>query len=125
MLRTSTTSLMRIILLKGKEGSTAVLYGNLAPEGAVIKQSALVPEMMAFTGPATVFESEQDALTAFREGTIKEGSVLVVRNEGPKGGPSIPTASRMWPSSPTAAFPARRMVPAWDTYPRKPTWAAP
>lgn len=73
-----------------KEGSTAILYGNLAPDGAVIKQSALLPEMATFTGKARVFESEQEALAAFREATIKEGSVLVVRNEGPKGGPGMP-----------------------------------
>ena len=72
------------------EGSTAVLFGNLAPEGAVIKQSAVVKEMLCFTGKAKIFESESDCLKAFREGTIEDGNVVVIRNEGPKGGPGMP-----------------------------------
>jgi len=72
------------------EGSTAVLFGNLAPEGSVVKQSAVIPEMLKFTGPARVFESEHDALAAFRDKTIQDGIVMVIRNEGPKGGPGMP-----------------------------------
>jgi dihydroxy-acid dehydratase len=73
-----------------KDGGTVVLTGNLAPEGSVVKQSSVIPEMLAFTGAARVFESEHDALTAFREKTIRDESVLVIRNEGPKGGPGMP-----------------------------------
>jgi dihydroxy-acid dehydratase len=72
------------------EGATVVLFGNLAPEGAVVKQSSVIPEMSVFTGTARVMESETDALKAFREDTIQEGQVIVIRNEGPKGGPGMP-----------------------------------
>jgi dihydroxy-acid dehydratase len=72
------------------EGGTVALYGNLAPEGAVMKQSAVIPEMRKFTGPAQIMESEHDALQAFREGKVKMGSVMVIRNEGPRGGPGMP-----------------------------------
>jgi len=72
------------------EGGTVVLFGNLAPEGAVVKQSAVVPEMRKFTGPAKVMESEEQALEALRENEIQEGMVVIIRNEGPKGGPGMP-----------------------------------
>lgn len=72
------------------EGGTVVLFGNLAPEGAVVKQSAVAKEYLAFTGRARVFESEHDCLDAIREKTIREGEVVVIRNEGPKGGPGMP-----------------------------------
>lgn len=72
------------------EGGTVALFGNLAPEGAVVKQSAVDPEMLRFTGPARVFESEAECLAALREGTLREGEVVVIRNEGPKGGPGMP-----------------------------------
>ena len=72
------------------EGGTVALFGNLAPEGCVVKQSAVADEMRVFSGPARVFESEHEALTALREKTINEGEVLVIRNEGPKGGPGMP-----------------------------------
>jgi len=72
------------------EGGTAILYGNLAPEGAVIKQSAVAGDMRTFTGPARVMNSEAEALAAFREGTIREGQVIAIRFEGPKGGPGMP-----------------------------------
>jgi len=80
-----------------KEGCIAVLKGNLAPEGAVIKQSALVPKMMQHIGPARVFESEEEVRLALMEKRVKEGDVLIIRYEGPKGGPgmrelSIPAA---------------------------------
>jgi dihydroxy-acid dehydratase len=73
-----------------KDGGTVVLTGNLAPDGAVVKQSSVIPEMLTFTGPARVFESEHDALAAFRDKTISDQTVLVIRNEGPKGGPGMP-----------------------------------
>jgi dihydroxy-acid dehydratase len=72
------------------EGGTVVLFGNLAPEGAVVKQSAVSPDMLRFTGPARVFESEADSLAALREGTLSEGEAVVIRNEGPRGGPGMP-----------------------------------
>ena len=72
------------------EGGTVVLYGNLAPDGAVIKQSAVAPEMRVFTGEARVMDSEEKALEAFRNKDIREGEVLVIRYEGPKGGPGMP-----------------------------------
>lgn len=72
------------------EGGIVALFGNLAPEGCVIKQSAVAEEMRVFSGPARVFESESEALAALREKVIREGEVLVIRNEGPKGGPGMP-----------------------------------
>jgi dihydroxy-acid dehydratase len=72
------------------EGGTVVLFGNLAPEGAVVKQSAVEPSMRTFTGRARVMDSEAEALKAFREKTIKEEDVIVIRYEGPKGGPGMP-----------------------------------
>ncbi len=72
------------------EGATVVLYGNLAPEGAVVKQSAVDPSMMTFTGGALVMNGEQEALDALQGGKIEEGTVLVIRYEGPKGGPGMP-----------------------------------
>ncbi|MCS7231487.1 MAG: dihydroxy-acid dehydratase [Elusimicrobiota bacterium] len=71
------------------EGGIAILYGNLAPEGAVVKQSAVAPEMRKFTGPAVVFDSEQEAVRAILGGKIKKGNVIVIRYEGPKGGPGM------------------------------------
>ncbi|MBT7697374.1 MAG: dihydroxy-acid dehydratase [Desulfobacterales bacterium] len=73
-----------------QEGGTVVLFGNLAPDGAVVKQSAVQKEMMTFTGKALVMNTESDALKAFREKSIKEGEVIVIRYEGPKGGPGMP-----------------------------------
>ncbi len=72
------------------EGGTVALFGTLAPEGAVVKQSAVERGMLEFTGPARVFESEAACLTAIRERTLKEGEVVIIRNEGPKGGPGMP-----------------------------------
>ncbi|MEZ0327972.1 MAG: dihydroxy-acid dehydratase [Dissulfuribacterales bacterium] len=81
-----------------KQGGIAVLYGNLAPEGAVVKQSAVAEEMLRHTGPARVFESENDAYDAILGGKIKPKDVIVIRYEGPKGGPGMPEML-----SPTAA----------------------
>ncbi len=72
-----------------KEGGIAILKGSLATEGCVVKQGAVSKEMMQFTGTARVFESEDEAMTYLREGKIVEKDVLIVRNEGPKGGPGM------------------------------------
>ena len=70
-------------------GGLAVLQGNLAPDGAVVKQSAVAPEMLAHEGPARVFESEEDAFDAIINRRIEPGDVVVIRYEGPKGGPGM------------------------------------
>ncbi|WP_028575234.1 dihydroxy-acid dehydratase [Desulfonatronovibrio hydrogenovorans] len=72
-----------------REGGIAILKGNLAPQGAVVKQSAVAPEMMVRSGPARVFENEEDAVQAILSGQINKGDVIVIRNEGPKGGPGM------------------------------------
>jgi len=71
------------------EGGLAVLYGNLAPDGAVVKQSAVRPEMFRHSGPARVFDIEEEAVLAIQNGKIKKGDVVVIRYEGPKGGPGF------------------------------------
>ena len=71
------------------DGGIAVLKGNLAPEGCVVKRSAVAPEMMLHTGPARVFNSEEEAITAIYAGKIVPGDVVVIRYEGPKGGPGM------------------------------------
>ncbi|MBO4679587.1 MAG: dihydroxy-acid dehydratase, partial [Lachnospiraceae bacterium] len=70
-------------------GGIAVLKGNLAPEGSVVKRSAVVAEMMEHTGPARVFDCEEDAISAIKGGKIVAGDVVVIRYEGPKGGPGM------------------------------------
>ncbi len=70
-------------------GGLAVLKGNIAPDGSVVKRSAVVPEMMKHEGPARVFECEEDAIKAIKGGKIVEGDVVVIRYEGPKGGPGM------------------------------------
>jgi len=82
-----------------KEGGIAILRGNLAPDGAVIKQSAVGPEMMQHKGPARIFNSEEEAFDAIMDKKIKEGDVVVIRYEGPKGGPGMKEML-----SPTAAI---------------------
>ena len=72
-----------------KEGGLAVLKGNLAPDGAIVRQTALTPEMMVFRGSAKVFDSDQEGLRAIQGGSIKAGDVMVVRYEGPKGAPGM------------------------------------
>ena len=72
-----------------KEGGIAILKGNLAPGGAVVKQSAVTQKMMHFEGTAIVFDSEEDAMKAILAGKVKSGNVVVVRYEGPKGGPGM------------------------------------
>ena len=72
-----------------KTGGLAVLKGNLAPDGSVVKRSAVVPEMMQHSGPARVFDCEEDAIKAIKGGKIVAGDVVVIRYEGPKGGPGM------------------------------------
>lgn len=83
-----------------KEGGIAILFGNLAPKGAVVKQSGVSSAMMKFTGTARCFDSEELAMSALMEGKISSGDVVVIRYEGPKGGPGMremlaPTAAIM------------------------------
>ena len=103
-----------------KEGGIAILRGNLAPDGAVVKQSAVAPEMMQRTGVARVFDGEEEANQAILDDKIKPGDVIVIRYEGPRGGPGMremlsPTANisgmgldTKSPLSPTAVSPAAR-----------------
>ncbi len=72
-----------------KEGGIAVLWGSLAPDGAVVKQTAVSSNMMSFKGKARVFNSEEDTMKAILSGKIKPGNVVVIRYEGPKGGPGM------------------------------------
>ncbi|SNB46387.1 dihydroxy-acid dehydratase [Geobacter sp. DSM 9736] len=83
-----------------KEGGIAVLFGNLAPKGAVVKQSGVSQQMMTFNGTARCFDSEEAAMAALMDGKITAGDVVVIRYEGPKGGPGMremlaPTAALM------------------------------
>ena len=70
-------------------GGLAVLRGNLAPDGGVVKRSAVCEQMMVHEGPARVFDCEEDAITAIKSGKIVAGDVVVIRYEGPKGGPGM------------------------------------
>ena len=70
-------------------GGICILFGNLAPDGAVVKRSAVAPDMMTHQGPAKVFDSEEEATRAIMNGGIKSGDVVVIRYEGPKGGPGM------------------------------------
>jgi dihydroxy-acid dehydratase len=71
------------------KGGICILFGNLAPEGAVVKRAAVAPEMMVHEGPAKVFDSEEEATKSIMNGGIKSGEVIVIRYEGPKGGPGM------------------------------------
>ncbi len=70
-------------------GGLAILFGNLAPEGGVVKSAAVAPEMLVHQGPARVFDDEEAATTAIMKGKIKSGEIVVIRYEGPKGGPGM------------------------------------
>ncbi|MEM3004662.1 MAG: dihydroxy-acid dehydratase [Candidatus Bathyarchaeia archaeon] len=72
-----------------REGGLAILRGSLAPDGAVLKISAVTPKMYRFKGPAKVFDSEEEVVSAIREGKISKGDFIVIRYEGPKGGPGM------------------------------------
>lgn len=71
------------------EGGIAVLKGNLAPDGCLIKQSAVAPELRVFSGPARVFNSEEEFDQAYEDGKIQEGDAVIIRYEGPRGGPGM------------------------------------
>ncbi len=73
-----------------KEGGLAILFGNLAPDGAVIKTGAVDPEMMVHTGPARIYESQEAAVEGIKAHEVQAGDVVVIRYEGPKGGPGMP-----------------------------------
>jgi dihydroxy-acid dehydratase len=70
-------------------GGISILFGNLAPDGAVVKSAAVAPEMLVHRGPARVFDSEEEATAAIMKGEFKSGEVIVIRYEGPKGGPGM------------------------------------
>lgn len=118
------------------QGGIAVLKGNLAPDTGIVKQSAVVPEMMVHEGPARVFDCEEDAIAAIKGGKIVPGDVVVIRYEGPKGGPGMremlnPTSAIAgmgpeipWLSSQTDVSPARREALPSDMFLRKLRWAA-
>ncbi len=72
-----------------KDGGLAILFGNLAPEGAVVKTAGVPEEVWTFRGPARVFESQEDAVTGILAGTVQPGDVVVIRYEGPRGGPGM------------------------------------
>lgn len=72
-----------------KEGGLAVLFGNLAPDGAVVKSAGVDPKMLVFEGPAVIFESQEEASEGILGGNVKAGDVVVIRYEGPKGGPGM------------------------------------
>ena len=82
-----------------KTGGLAVLFGNIAPKGAVVKAAGVRPDMMTFEGPAKIFESQDHALEGILKGKVKDGDVVVIRYEGPKGGPGMQEML-----SPTAAI---------------------
>ncbi len=82
-----------------RRGGLAVLFGNLAPDGAVVKTAGVAEDMMRFTGPARIFESQEAALKGILEGRVKDGDVVVIRFEGPRGGPGMQEML-----SPTAAL---------------------
>ena len=71
-------------------GGLNMLFGNLAPQGSVVKSAAVIPEMMVHKGPARIYNSEDEATTEIMKGSVKSGDVVVIRYEGPKGGPGMP-----------------------------------
>jgi dihydroxy-acid dehydratase len=73
-----------------KTGGLAVLFGNLAPEGSIVKTAAVEPEMMVHSGPAKIFESQEEAVRGILDGEVQAGQVVVIRYEGPRGGPGMP-----------------------------------
>jgi len=72
-----------------KRGGLAILKGNIAPEGSVVKRAAVAPKMMEHRGPARIYNSEEESIAAINNGEIKPGDVVVIKNEGPKGGPGM------------------------------------
>lgn len=84
-----TTVIREISNPYSKSGGLAVLYGNLAPNGAIVKESAITDKMKVHNGPANIFENEEEAVAAIFNRKIKKGDVLIIRYEGPKGGPGM------------------------------------
>ena len=72
-----------------KDGGLAVLYGNIAPKGCIVKTAGVAENILKFKGPAVVFESQEDAVNGILGGKVKKGDVVVIRYEGPKGGPGM------------------------------------
>jgi dihydroxy-acid dehydratase len=72
-----------------KKGGLAILTGNIAPDGAIVKQAAVSPDMMKRSGPAKIFHSEEEAVKAIMDNEIKKGDVVIIRYEGPRGGPGM------------------------------------
>jgi dihydroxy-acid dehydratase len=85
-------------------GGLAILFGNLAPDGAIVKTAAVEPSMLVHSGPAKIYESQEDAVTGILNGEIEAGQVVVIRYEGPKGGPGMPEML-----SPTSAIMGMRL----------------
>ena len=71
------------------DGGLAVLHGNLAPDGAIVKTAGVPEELWTFSGPAVVFESQEDAVAGILGGAVRAGDVVVIRYEGPRGGPGM------------------------------------
>ena len=99
-------------------GGLAILRGNLAPDGCVVKKSAVLPEMMVNTGRARVYDCEEDAITAIKDGSIVPGDVVVIRYVGPKGGPGMPEMLKYLFSTSKAAVlpPLRALTTAAPTF---------
>jgi dihydroxy-acid dehydratase len=85
-------------------GGLAILFGNLAPKGSIVKTAAVEPEMLVHSGPAKIYESQEDAVKGILGGEIKSGMVVVIRYEGPRGGPGMPEML-----SPTSAIMGMRL----------------
>ena len=85
-----------------KEGGIAILWGSIAPRGAVVKTAAISPKMLTFTGPAKVFDSEEETMNAILGGEVRNGDAVVIRYEGPKGGPGM--REMLYPTSTIAGM---------------------
>ena len=88
-----------------QRGGLAILFGNLAPNGAVVTAAGVAPSMMTFRGPAVIFESEEEARIGILVGKVKAGDVVVIRYEGPQGGPGMQEML-----APTAALAGRGLA---------------
>lgn len=86
---TDTECIHKIENAYSKTGGLSILKGNLAPNGAVVKTAGVAPSMLTHTGPAVIFESQEQACDGILNGKVKEGDVVIIRNEGPKGGPGM------------------------------------
>ena len=89
-LRTQDSAVIRTVEnAYSKDGGLAVLFGNLAEQGGIVKKAGVLPEMMVHRGPAVIFESQEEACAGILADKVKPGDVVVIRNEGPKGGPGM------------------------------------